>query len=73
MSEEDVKRYHEMYTVAWRFFRKYSNPDGTQEFWKQLCDEVQELDRQYKSKFLRDALNTVTAEIDRLDRGVRDN
>lgn len=68
MNEEIIKKYHEIYTAGWKFFRKYNNPDRSDKFWEQLVKEAEELNRRYDSEFLRGIMNAIVAEIDRIDK-----
>lgn len=74
MKEEELRIYYEVYTDSWKLFRKYSNPDGTDTFWDNLRDEVDEIYRKHnKSHFAGKVLLETVNEIDRIykERGVR--
>ena len=44
MSEEELKEYYQVFTDAWKLFKKYSNiSNDNDDYWKTLMDEVKQL------------------------------
>lgn len=65
MTEKELKQYYEIYTDCWKLFREYSEPDGTDEFWQRLVDEVDMLHKKHgKSKFSQKMLFETMDEIE---------
>ena len=48
MSEEEIRKYYEVYTGCWKLFKKYATLEkmGDEE-WKQLIDEAGEFRERY--------------------------
>ncbi|MEI1256008.1 hypothetical protein V8Q34_14815 [Blautia sp. JLR.GB0024] len=69
MTEENLKKYFDVYTDCWKLFRKYSEPNDAEEFWKSLFEETNELHKKYgKSKFSEELILATAGEIDRIFR-----
>lgn len=67
MSEEELRNYYEVYTDSWKLFRKYSNPNETEEFWDSLRDAVDVIFRKHgRSHFAEKVLLATVNEIDRI-------
>ena len=70
MDEETLKQYYAVYTDAWRFFKKYSNPEDTEEFRVKVTKEALELEKKYSTeqcgKLASDILAKTIIEIYRL-------
>lgn len=66
MSEEELKKYYDIYTECWKFFRKWNEPK-TEDEWKQMLCEAEELYKADKDSVLRKRLISETIlEINRL-------
>lgn len=69
MTEESLKKHFEVYTDCWKLFRKYSEPNGSDEFWEQLIDESNELYKKHgKTEFSKKLLLETVDEIERIFR-----
>lgn len=67
MTEGKLKEYFEIYTDCWKLFRKYSEPNDTDEFWQQLIDESNELHKKHgKTEFSKKLLVETINEIERI-------
>ena len=67
MTEQELKRDYDMFTSAWRFFKKYAVvEDKDNEFWEQVVDESSEISKQYGECKL--IINLVLAGITELER-----
>lgn len=40
MSEKKLKLFYALYTELWKIFKKYSDPDDSDEFWRGLRDDM---------------------------------
>lgn len=75
MSEEELRKYYSIYTDCWKLFKKYCEPDGTDDFYQKLIAEAEELMKKmdshmdFSKKIILDTLD----EIDRLGRGKEGN
>ncbi len=69
MSEEELRRIYNMFTAAWKFFRKYHDMPDNDESWQAAVDESNAISKQYNSK-LANAL--LLASIDELERMKRE-
>ena len=66
MNEESLKKYYEIFTDCWKFFRKWNSPKSEDE-WKQMLQEAYELHQKDKYSILRKRLISETIlEINRL-------
>ena len=66
MSNEELKRYYDMFTDSWRFFKKYSDVKDTDEYWEKVVGESDRLSKQYgNSKFVNTLLLAVIGELER--------
>lgn len=69
MTEESLKKYFEVYTDCWKLFRKYSEPNGSDEFWEKLIDESKLLHVKHgKTEFSKKLLLETVDEIERIFR-----
>lgn len=67
MTEESLKKYFEVYTDCWKLFRKYSEPNGSDEFWENLIDESNVLYKKHgKTELAKALLIETMAEIERI-------
>lgn len=67
MGEEELRKYFDVYTDAWRIFRKYSNPDASDVFWERLKEDTEAVYNKHgKSHFSANILVATLNEIDRL-------
>lgn len=67
MTDEKLKEYFEIYTDCWKLFRKYSEPNDTDEFWQQLIDESKLLHVKHgKTEFSKKLLVETITEIERI-------
>lgn len=69
MKQEELKEYYNIYTDAWKLFKKFSSLDRTIAFWENYTAEVEMLDRKYNgSELLRKIVIATTAELERIER-----
>ena len=69
MKQEELKEYYNIYTDAWKLFKKFSSPDRTIAFWENYTAEVGMLDRKYNgSELFRKIVIATTAELERIER-----
>jgi len=68
MTEQELKRDYDMFTSAWRFFKKYAvvEDKDNDKFWEQVVDESSEISKQYGECKL--IINLVLAGITELER-----
>ncbi|MCI9021095.1 MAG: hypothetical protein HFH32_10215 [Eubacterium sp.] len=68
MTEQELKRDYDMFTNAWRFFKKYAvvEDKDNDKFWEQVVDESSEISKQYGECKL--IINLVLAGITELER-----
>lgn len=67
MTDEKLKEYYEIYTDCWKLFRKYSEPNDTDEFWQQLIDESIQLNKKHSKTILsRKMLLETINEVERI-------
>lgn len=65
MSEEELRCIYNMFTVAWKFFKKYHDMPDNDESWEAAIKESNEISKQYDCKLIRELL---LASIDELER-----
>lgn len=69
MTEQELRRTYDMFTAAWKFFRKYHDMPDNDESWQAAVDESNAISKQYNSK-LANAL--LLASIDELERKAKE-
>lgn len=69
MKQEELKEYYNIYTDAWKLFKKFSSPDRTIAFWEDYTAEVEMLDRKYNgSELFRKIVIATTVELEWIER-----
>ena len=76
MTETELKQIYSVFTDAWRFYKKYSEPVGDDGFWNVAAEECREIAKKHdNSRFSISLINTVFTEIEQLykDAGGKEN
>lgn len=47
MNIEELKKYHAMIVEFWDYFRRYSDPESTDEFWRSCTGEASKIRQKY--------------------------
>lgn len=69
MTDEELKKYYEVYTDCWKLFRKYSSPNDSDQFWQQLIDESNLLyEKHGKREFVKRIVIETIGEIERINK-----
>lgn len=69
MKQEELKEYYNIYTDAWKLFKKFSSPDRTIAFWQNYTAEVEMLDKKHNgSELFREIVIATTAELEQIER-----
>ena len=58
MSEKKLKLFYALYTELWKIFKKYSDPDSSDEFWQGLRDEMSALNDYFRDQGDEDLKDT---------------
>ena len=67
MTEENLKKYFEIYTDCWKLFHKYSEPNNRDEFWHSLINESNNLYKKHgEIDFSKNMLLETISEIERI-------
>lgn len=70
MGNEELKSVYDMFTATWRFFRKYVNVQTTDEYWRDLTDDGDQLVKRFgNGRFIRDVVLAVIMELERRSKG----
>ena len=77
MSEEEQKKYYEIVTAAWKFFRIHSQMDGSEEAYRLMHEEGKRQAGEFLTdeQFAKDLFVAMSAAIQRYEterRGKRD-
>ena len=65
MSDEALKEYYQVFTDAWKLFKKYSNiSNDNDDYWKTLMDEVKQLTEVHKSDLALNIMLEVVKELE---------
>ena len=40
MNEDELKKYHDIITAAWKFFKTHINMDGSEEWYKHMTEDA---------------------------------
>ena len=66
VSDEELRRIHNLFTDCWRYFKKYVDVSGEDIYWENVVSESGELSKKYNNdKF---AIALLLAVIDELER-----
>lgn len=73
MTEQELKCAYDMFTSAWRFFKKYAvvEDKDNDQFWEKVVDESSAISKQYGECKL--IINLVLAGIAELERMYKEN
>lgn len=67
MTEDELKKYFDIYTYCWKLFRKYSNPVKDDSFWNNLILDADNIVESSSNKeFSRKIVTDTVSEIERL-------
>jgi len=71
MEQEKIKAYYQMWSEAWKYFRKWAiDFKDTDDFWKQLVYEAESFGAKYKGtdleKFAYRIASDIAEEIERV-------
>lgn len=67
MSKEELMKYYRPIVDVWKYFRKYSAPVDSDEFWKLLVTEGNELSRRHgETDFVCGLVGVAQQEIERI-------
>lgn len=69
MTDDKLKKIWAVYTGCWQFFKRFSNPDGTDEFWAELVKaEEFEYRPKYDCELYRCIIRATVDEITRIEK-----
>lgn len=66
MNEDELRRIYGMYTDSWKFFKKHSDVQETDEYWEQVVEESTAISKKYGEHKL--IVSLLVATIDELER-----
>lgn len=58
MTEEKLKLFNKIFNELWKIFKKYSDPDDSDEFWRGLRDEMAALNDYFRDQDDEDLKDT---------------
>lgn len=74
MSNEKLKRYYDMFTDSWRFFKKYSDVKDTDEYWEAVVNETHEISKKYgECKIIINLVLAALTELERISKEMKQN
>lgn len=74
MGNEELKRYYDMFTDSWRFFKKYSEVKDTDEYWEVVVNESGAISRKYgKCKIIINLVLAALTELERISKEMKQN
>lgn len=74
MSNEELKRYYDMFTDSWRFFKTYADVKDTDEYWEAVVDKMHEISKKYrKCKLITSLVLAVFTEFQRISKEEKEN
>ena len=69
MNDKMLKNYYTIYTDCWMFFKKYSDPKDSDEYWKAMTEEANEMHiRHGEVDFSEKILGLVMDELNEIER-----
>lgn len=67
MKSEELKRYFDFFTDCWKFFKKYSSADNTEEYWQAVDSDSQEIAVKYgRTRFVNKIVLEILLELEGL-------
>ena len=70
MKEDELWCIYGMYTDSWKFFKKYSDVQGTDEYWEQVVSESIAISKKYgECKLIVSLLLGSVDELERIYKG----
>lgn len=70
MSNEELKRYYDVFADSWKFFRKYSDAQETDAYWEQIVAESAAISKKYgECKLIVSLLLASVSELERKAKG----
>lgn len=70
MNEDELRRIYGMYTDSWKFFRKHSDVQETDEYWEQVVSESTAISKKYgECKLIVSLLVATIGELERTYKG----
>ena len=74
MEIEELRRVYNVFTDCWRFYKKYVETKITDEYWKNMISESEQIAKKYNdSKFVTDLLVVTCDELQRRMKGKKMN
>ena len=70
VTDEELKAVYGMFTDAWKLYKKYADVQQSDEYWKAVVDESEQIAKKYDNAKLAIAL--MLAAIDKLERKSKD-
>ena len=64
MDTNQLKEYWTIFTEAWQFFRKFSDPK--EESWPQIVDEAKAFEGRYSNELAHDLMKVCLNELERV-------
>lgn len=72
VTKEDIPEISNMFTVLWRFVKKYYKADSTDEYWDTVFEESNRLHKEFNTELCKDMLVSIINEFERQAKKVRD-
>lgn len=70
MNEDELRRIYGMFTDSWKFFKKYSDVQETDEYWEQVVEESTSISKKYgECKLIVSLLVATIDELERIYKG----
>lgn len=74
MGNEELKRYYDMFTDSWRFFKKYSEVKDTDEYWEAVVNESSAISRKYgECKIIINLVLAALTELEKISKEMKQN
>lgn len=64
MDENTLKKYWWLFTEAWKYFRKHSDPQ--KEEWPAILEEAKAFEAAYRCEFAHDLMKACLDELERI-------
>lgn len=62
---EELSQDYEIFAELWRYFKKYRDVAGTEEYWKSVISDAAELHQRYPNGLCRGMLIQIVNEFER--------
>lgn len=65
VTDEELKRVYDIFTVSWRFYKKFADVQQCDSYWEMVVNEAVALNQEYQYELCKDLILAVLDELER--------